>query len=129
MSGLTTELNLLNKPSEEKFFEHCTNCAILSRPLSCDHFCENSASLLFHSSARERLQIHQQTATTNLSIFFEDFILKTLFLRFGYVKILYGFLYHFEYKFKNLLLIAKVLDSVFLQQQVFWRIPNRLSNY
>ena len=43
-------------PSEEKFFEHCTNCAILPRPLSRDHFCENLASLLFHSSAGERLQ-------------------------------------------------------------------------
>ena len=43
-------------PNEEKFFEHCTNCAILPRPLSRDHFCENLASLLFHSSAGERLQ-------------------------------------------------------------------------
>ena len=39
------------------FFEHCTNCAIILRPLSRDHFCENLASLLFHSSARERLQM------------------------------------------------------------------------
>ena len=44
-------------PSEEKFFEHCTNCAILPRPLSRDHFCENLASLLFQSSAGERLQL------------------------------------------------------------------------
>ena len=44
-------------PSEEKFFEHCTNRAIVPRPLSRDHFCENLASLLFHSSAGERLQL------------------------------------------------------------------------
>ena len=43
-------------PSEEKFFEHCTNCAIIPRPLSRDHFCENLTSLLFPSSAGERLQ-------------------------------------------------------------------------
>ena len=48
-------------PSEEKFFEHCTNCAILPRPLSRDHFCENLASLLFHSSAGERLQINKHS--------------------------------------------------------------------
>ena len=57
MGGLGTELNLLNTQVRKNFFEHCTNCAILPRPLSHDHFCEKSASLLFHSSARERLQI------------------------------------------------------------------------
>ena len=50
-------------PSEEKLFEHCTNCAILPRPLSHDHFCENLASLLFHSSAGERLQFSQNCHT------------------------------------------------------------------
>ena len=40
-------VELVENPSEERFFEHCTN-------LSRDHFCENSASLLFHSSPRER---------------------------------------------------------------------------
>ena len=49
--------------SEEKFFEHCTNCAIVPRHLPRDHFCENLASLLFHSSARERLQFSQNCHT------------------------------------------------------------------
>ena len=49
--------DVVANPSEEKFFECCTNCGILPRPLSGDHFCENSASLLFHSSAGERLQV------------------------------------------------------------------------
>ena len=50
---------MFNTKSEEKFFEHCTNCAIIPRPLSRDHFCENLASLLFHSSAGERLQFNE----------------------------------------------------------------------
>ena len=54
---------LVEHPSEEKFFEHCTNCAILPRPPSCDHFCGNSASFLFHSSAGERLQFSQNCHT------------------------------------------------------------------
>ena len=58
VGGLGAELNVQH-PSEEKFFEHCTNCAILPRPLSCDHFCENLASFLFHSSAGERLQFNE----------------------------------------------------------------------
>ena len=33
------------------------------RIVTCDHFCENSASLLFHSSARERLQFSQNCYT------------------------------------------------------------------
>ena len=57
---LGAELNShVQHPSEEKFFEHCTNCAILQRPLSRDHFCGNLASLLFHFSARERLQFNE----------------------------------------------------------------------
>ena len=55
--GVGNRVELVENPSEEKFFERCTNCAILPRPLSRDHFCENSASLLFHSSAGERLQL------------------------------------------------------------------------
>ena len=55
--GVRNRVELVENPSEEKFFEHFTNCAIFPRPLSRDHFCENSASLLFHSSARERLQL------------------------------------------------------------------------
>ena len=55
-SPLFSRVEHVEHPSEEKFFEHCTNCAILPRPLSRDHFCENLASLLFHSSAGERLQ-------------------------------------------------------------------------
>ena len=51
-------VELVEHLSEEKFFEHCTNCAILLRHLSHDHFCESSVSLLFHSSARERLQVN-----------------------------------------------------------------------
>ena len=54
---VVNRVELVEHPSEEKFFERCTNCAVLPRPLSCDHLCENSASLLFHSSAGERLQI------------------------------------------------------------------------
>ena len=46
------------KPKWGKFFEHCTNCAILPRPLSRDDFCKNSASLFFHSSAGERPQLY-----------------------------------------------------------------------
>ena len=51
---------LVENPSEKKFFNHCKNCAIVPRLPSHDHFCENLASLLFHSSAGERLQIESQ---------------------------------------------------------------------
>ena len=46
------------KPKWGKCFERCTNCAILPRPLSRDHLCENWASLIFHFSAGERLQVN-----------------------------------------------------------------------
>ena len=56
VGGVGSRAEHVEHPSEEKFSEHYTNCAILPRPLSRDHFCENLASLLFHSSAGERLQ-------------------------------------------------------------------------
>ena len=56
-------MELVEHPSDEKFFEYCTNCASLLRPLSRDHFCENSASLLFHSLAGERKQFSQYCYT------------------------------------------------------------------
>ena len=64
MNQLKSWFELVEHPSEEKFFEHCTNCAILPRSLSLDHFCENSASLLFHSSAGDRLQMLEGVAHT-----------------------------------------------------------------
>ena len=48
------EFNLLKTLVRK--IEHCTNCAIVPRPLSRYYLCENSASLLFHSSAGQRLQ-------------------------------------------------------------------------
>ena len=37
VGGLGKRVELVEHPSEEKFFEHCTNCTILPRPLSCAH--------------------------------------------------------------------------------------------
>ena len=70
---------LVEHPSEIELFKHCTNCAILPRPLSHDHFCEKSASLLFHSSAGERLQLSLNSVLGLLSLFcFSMIIISSL---------------------------------------------------
>ena len=61
-------VELVENPSEEKFFEHCTNCAILPTPFSRDHFCKNLAPLPFHSSAGERLQFLQFACPLNTEL-------------------------------------------------------------
>ena len=64
VGGLEAEFNMLNTQMRKNSLKNCKNCAILPRPLSRDHFCENLASLLFHSSAGERLQFNE----VNLSL-------------------------------------------------------------
>ena len=60
-------VKLVENPSEERFVEHCTN-------LSRDHFCENSASLLFHSSVGERPQIHKMYQSVIKSVAYVEIL-------------------------------------------------------
>ena len=57
VGGLGAELNLLKTQVRTNSLSIAQIMQSSPRPLSCDHFCENSASLLFQSSAGERLQI------------------------------------------------------------------------
>ena len=107
VGGLGTELTDVEHPSEEKFFEHCTNCAIIPRPLSHDHFCENLASLLFHSSAGERLQIYSQI---HLKYFSEYLLVKRRTIQSATCKLCHETLSEHYHEILHCRVLFKVLD-------------------
>ena len=64
VGGLGTELNMLNAQVRKNSLNIAQIVQSSPGPgVSHDHFCENLASLLFHSSARERLQFSQNCHT------------------------------------------------------------------